>query len=95
MMSAALADQDGIGEAESANAAGDLGDLGRAMGPRVTRIRNQAIQRPVFDLQSMRGDSAVRCFDPSFGFLSCLTRSLRYPSPYRISRRFSNAPSLI
>src|SRR6266550_4428059 len=49
---AALADQNWIREAERTNAAGDLRNLPSTMRPRVARIRDQPIQRPVLDLKT-------------------------------------------
>jgi hypothetical protein len=47
-----FADKDWIREAERSNAAGDLSDLSRTVGPRIARIWDQSIERPIFDLQS-------------------------------------------
>jgi len=56
----AFADQNRIGKAEGTNAAGNFRDLGRAVGSRVSGIRNQPIERPVFDLQAIRSGFRYR-----------------------------------
>ena len=48
---AGLVDQDGVGEAEGADAVGDLPDLALGMGARIARVGRQAGEGPRFDVQ--------------------------------------------
>ena len=52
---AVLADQDRVGEAERADAAGDLGDLRVAVGAGIARVRHQPLERPVLDAEPSVG----------------------------------------
>ena len=48
---AVLADQDRVGEAEGADAAGDLGDLRIAVGAGIAGVGNQPLDRPLLEAE--------------------------------------------
>jgi len=84
----AFADQNWIGKAESTNAAGDFRDLGRAVGPRVARIRNQSIERPVFELQAGPNHFGMCCILLIHSLVFLVSASSKGYPPLPISRHF-------
>ncbi len=85
-----FADQNWIGKAESTNAAGDFRDLSRAVGSRVARIRNQSIERPVFELQAGPSHFGMCCILLIHSLVFLVSASSKgYPPPPEFRDVFS------